>query len=171
MNKLLLFSLLLSACGTQSFTTIKGDKGDSGIIGLTGLNGHSAAMSQVLADSSVCSNGGYVLSLGVDLNNDSVLQASETQSVSVVCNGLNGEQGAQGIAGVNPTPITVVPLCPGINSYPGVFIEVGLCINNNLIGVYSANGGFATTLSSGSYSSNAIGSSCNLTINGCTVTH
>lgn len=84
--------------------------------------------------------------------------------------GINGTDGAQGPAGADGTAVTIVPLCPGVSNY-GAFVEVGMCINGKLYGVYSANGGFLTLLSDGAYRSNAIGSACDLTVHGCTVTH
>lgn len=87
--------------------------------------------------------------------------------------GAPGESivGPQGPAGLDGTQITIVPLCPGVTTYPGVFIEVGMCIDHKLYGVYSYANGFLTYLPSGQYSSNAIGSACSLTVSGCTVTH
>lgn len=85
--------------------------------------------------------------------------------------GSTGPQGPQGPAGADGQPAQVVLLCPGVSNY-GTFVEVGLCINNRLYGVYSANGGFLTELAPGSYTSNAIGSACNLTVqDNCVVTH
>ncbi len=84
--------------------------------------------------------------------------------------GNSGEVGAIGPSGADGTVVTIVPLCPGVSNY-GAFVEVGMCINGKLYGVYSANGGFLTLLADGAYSSNAIGSACNLTVNGCTVSH
>lgn len=78
--------------------------------------------------------------------------------------GIDGQTGAQGPAGVDGQTATVVQLCPGTTSYPGIFIEVALCINNELYGVYSANGGFLTKLTQGNYYSNGIGSACNFTV-------
>lgn len=75
-----------------------------------------------------------------------------------------GPVGPQGPSGSDGTEIVVVKLCPGNTSYPGVFVEVGVCINNKLYGVYSANGGFMTELPPGNYQSNAIGSACNLKV-------
>lgn len=78
--------------------------------------------------------------------------------------GVDGHAGATGPAGADSTIATIVQLCPGAPSYPGVFVEVALCINNELYGVYSANGGFLTKLPPGYYNSNGIGSACNLTV-------
>lgn len=86
--------------------------------------------------------------------------------------GLKGDTGASGHDGQNATPVTIVQLCPGVNSYSVIFVEVGICLQGKLYGVYSANGGFLTELLPGTYSSNAIGSACNLTIGAnCVVTH
>lgn len=85
--------------------------------------------------------------------------------------GEQGEMGPRGATGADGQPAQVVPLCPGISNY-GAFVEVALCINNNLYAVYSANGGFLTYLAPGNYSSNGIGSACNLTVhNNCVVTN
>lgn len=87
------------------------------------------------------------------------------------CNGETGPQGLQGPQGANGAAATVVPLCPGVSNY-GVFVEVALCLNDSLYAVYSANGGFLTLLAPGNYSSNAIGSACNLTVAAhCKVSH
>jgi hypothetical protein len=87
--------------------------------------------------------------------------------------GIQGEQGstgAQGPRGADGTTITIVQLCPGAPSY-GTFVELAQCINGKLYGVYSANGGFLAYFADGNYTSNGIGSACNLTVSGCTVTH
>lgn len=84
-----------------------------------------------------------------------------------------GQQGAAGTPGLNgsdgqngqdATPVTVVQLCPGVTTYASVFVEVALCLNGSLYGVYSANGGFLTYLPPGAYNSNAIGSACSLVV-------
>lgn len=81
-------------------------------------------------------------------------------------------QGEQGPPGTPASARVFVQLCPGTQSYPGVFIEYAECINDNLWGVYSANNGFYTFFPPGNYSSNALGSACNLTIQPhCVVTH
>lgn len=86
--------------------------------------------------------------------------------------GAKGDTGASGHDGQNATPVTMVNLCPGVSTYPGVFVEIGICLQGKLYGVYSANGGFLTELPPGTYSSNAIGSACNLMIGAnCVVTH
>lgn len=84
---------------------------------------------------------------------------------AVGATGAQGIQGAQGPAGANGTVITPVEFCPGVTPvYPSVFPEYGLCINDQLYGVYSANDGFMALLPPGAYTSNAVGSACNFTI-------
>lgn len=80
---------------------------------------------------------------------------------------LRGPQGPQGVAGpAGPASgfTGTVQLCPGAPTYPSVFPEVGLCINNELYGVYSINDGVLVKLPPGRYSSNSLGSRCSFTI-------
>lgn len=86
-------------------------------------------------------------------------------------NGQDGAQGPQGLPGAPGSTITEVQLCGGCQAaYPSVFPEIGLCIDNKLYGVYSANGGFMVELPPGTYSSNGINCSCTLTVaSGCIV--
>lgn len=84
--------------------------------------------------------------------------------------GPAGNTGSSGVGMVGPTGadgtiITPVQFCPGPSIYPSNFPEYGLLINGKVYGVYSANSGFLAYLPPGEYTSNAIGSSCNFTIN------
>lgn len=85
--------------------------------------------------------------------------------------GIIGPQGIPGVPGNPGTLVTFVKLCPGSSSYPTVFIEYALCVNNSLFAVYSANGGFGILVPDGYYTSNGIGSSCNFHVNGCTISY
>lgn len=91
-------------------------------------------------------------------------------------NGKDGKDGqpgetVQGPPGVDATPVIMVKLCPGENTYPSVFVEYAFCIQSKLYATYSANGGFSTYLPPGQYNSNAVGSSCTFTVaEGCQVT-
>lgn len=166
---LVVMMFLVAGCGRSALFVSKGDP----VVGPAGQNGHSAVLSQVSADSTVCPNGGSVLTGGVDLNDNGALDPSEVTTVAPACNGSPGPMGTAGVNGsngTNATPITVVNLCPGVSNYDA-FVEVGLCISGKLYGVYSSQGGFMTYLADGNYSSNAIGSACSLTVTGCTVTH
>ncbi len=79
--------------------------------------------------------------------------------------GATGPEGPQGPAGANGTVITPIQFCTGTPSYPSTFPEYGLLINGRIYAVYSANDGFLTYLPPGEYYSNAIGSSCDFTVN------
>lgn len=86
--------------------------------------------------------------------------------------GLPGLIGPTGPGGTAGSTITFVNLCPGVTVYPTAFVEVAMCMNGDLYGVYSANSGFMTYLPPGNYTSNAIGSACNLTVlSNCQVSH
>jgi hypothetical protein len=76
--------------------------------------------------------------------------------------GLNGNDGRDG---TDASPVVPVALCSDTPTYPSVFVEYAFCIDHNLYAVYSDRGGFATLLTPGAYRSNAIGSSCNFTVN------
>lgn len=143
----------------------KDGKNGQSITGPAGEPGHTPVIIERPATALECPTGGVVLIL--DLGNP-----------NVICNGLDGVAGPiggigpQGVPGQDVTPVSLVKLCPGTSVYPSVFIEYGLCIADQLYGVYSVNDGFLALLPPGNYVSNAIGSSCNLTIGlHCQVTH
>jgi hypothetical protein len=114
----------------------KGRQGDPGI------DGASPIVKTSPADVIECPNGG--------------VEVSVNGNVTVICNGQNGQPGTQ---------VTMIRFCPNVTpSYPSTFPEYGFCIDNNMYGVYSTNGGFLSLLPPGLYISNAVGSSCNFTI-------
>lgn len=113
----------------------KGQTGDQGIAG-TPTPVYSAP-----ADLLQCPTGGVAVTIGTN--------------ITVVCNGADD---------TDSTPVTMVQFCSGTPTYPSVFIEWGLCIDNEIYGVYSANGGFLTKILPGAYLSDAIGSTCNFTV-------
>jgi hypothetical protein len=78
--------------------------------------------------------------------------------------GDKGDKGDQGNPGVDPTPTTIVKLCPGFTQFNSIYVEVALCIQGKLYGVYSANGGFMTEIVPGTYFSDGVGNSCNVTV-------
>ena len=87
-------------------------------------------------------------------------------------NGAAGTPGAPGHDGANPTPTSIVPLCLGVPTYGTTYVEDAICLQGQLYGVYSANGGFLTQLPPGAYTSSGIGSSCNFTVGAnCSITH
>jgi hypothetical protein len=109
------------------------------------------------------------------IQNGIVISCPNSTPVTITdgINGLNGMDGLPGSPGTNGTIITVEQFCPGVDSsYPSTFPEVGLCINNNIYAVYSANDGFLTLITPGLYESNAVGSSCTFTVgDNCEITN
>ena len=80
--------------------------------------------------------------------------------------------GLQGPSGVDIASVMPIQFCHSsfVPSYPNSFPESGLCINEVLYGVYSANGGFLAELPPGTYSSDGINASCTFTIEpGCVI--
>lgn len=163
--------LTLTSCGSGPQGGV-GPQGPVGPIGSQGPTGMSIVSATVPDTSGKCTNGGVVILMAQDAQRSGVWEPFDTnQSASIICNGVNGNNGTNGSNGVNATPVTVVKLCPGNISYPSVFIETALCLNNTLYGVYSVNGGFLTELSPGQYSSDGVGSSCTFTVGAnCTIT-
>lgn len=153
--------LALVAC-----TGPQGDPGES-IIGPPGSPGMSSFISVLPATLAECPNGGTRFITTSPVRNKGREGYHPFTATALVCNGsdgMPGPQGLQGDAGQDATPVAMVQLCPGVTTYPSVFVEYAACIGNKLYGVYSANGGFLAYLPEGTYTSNAIGSSCNLTI-------
>lgn len=150
---LLLLTVLLTACS--------GDRGEAGIQGIPGPV--TPVTSSPLEPSTTCPAGGMTITVGSTTTN--------------ICNGVigpagvpgevgnTGSPGADGSPGTNATPVQVVQFCPGVTVYPSAFLEIGLIINGALYAVYSVNDGFLSRIPPGSYSSNAVGSSCNFTVN------
>jgi hypothetical protein len=95
----------------------------------------------------------------------------------IISQGAANNSPSADIQCANGTEVTVeepqpVQFCgsTGVQSYPSTFNESGLCINQKVYAVYSANGGFLTYLPPGAYTSSGIGSSCNFTITtGCII--
>ncbi len=85
--------------------------------------------------------------------------------------GASGPQGLVGAPGQDASLVTLIKLCPGTPSHT-VFVEYAVCLQGQLYGVYSANGGFLTLLSPGDYTSAGIGADCSLTVSAnCVVSH
>ena len=105
-------------------------------------------------------------------NNISSCTVNQTNTGAIInCPDGSSVPISNGIDAIDGTLVTPVKLCTGTTSYPNVFVEYAFCIENKLYGVYSVNGGFMSYLPDGTYSSNAIGSACTLTVNACNVSH
>lgn len=84
-----------------------------------------------------------------------------------------GVQGTPGVPGQDASGVTAVPLCTGQTVYPTSFAEYGLCIGNNLFGIYwDGTNAWLTMLPPGNYTSTSTSVPCTLTIGAsCSVTH
>lgn len=112
--------------GSQGPAGNNGSNGSNGQNGLNGSNGHSAAISTLNADVSLCANGGSIISLGVDLNDNTVLELSEVTQTAVLCNGLNGTNAP-------PTAFTPVAIVNPCGDAPGIDDEVFLKLSNGTL--------------------------------------
>lgn len=138
-----------SVVGPQGAAGSNGIDGAAGVNGQDGINGLNGAAGPQGIQGIAGSNG---------------LDGLKGDTGDTGPMGPQGTPGSQGSAGTNATPVTIVNLCPGVTTYASVFVEVAICLDNKLYGVYSSLGGFMTYLPPGNYSSNAIGSACNLTV-------
>lgn len=106
MKNIIVIMLLagLTACGYgNSYLSgpmgPQGEKGDPGVSGEAGVNGHSVVFSTLDVATS-CSNGGRTILIGLDLNDNFVLDAADGNIQSnEICNGTNGSNGADGVDG------------------------------------------------------------------------
>lgn len=145
--------LSLIGCGDQmSIPGPQGSKGDTGAQGSQGEKGDVGEAGQTGAQGVAGATG------------------TTGATGSVGATGATGATGAAGNNGAPGTQITVVQLCGScVGAYPSVFPEIALCMNNKLLAVYSANGGFMVELSNGYYSSQGINCTCSFHVNGCSV--
>lgn len=76
--------------------------------------------------------------------------------------GPMGPSGSTGAPGQNATPVTTVEFCPGQGSTTyGHFPEYGLCIGNNLYGLYwDGKNAFLAEIVPGKYISTSTGLQC-----------
>ncbi len=80
----------------------QGTQGIQGIQGLTGNNGKNALLNTTaFTSSTLCVNGGTKIEVGIDADNNNVLDITEIDNAKTqyICNGTNGAQGIQGLTG------------------------------------------------------------------------
>jgi hypothetical protein len=105
----LVIALFLSAC--RGYQGVEGKKSLIDlIVEKPGLN---------------CSNGGYKIVSGVDLNNNNILDSNEIQTVKYICNGSNGANGSNSLAA-----LVSEPAGPNCNT-GGYKLNTGVDLNNN----------------------------------------
>lgn len=167
MKYLMVLLVLMSFMGCG-----KGPQGIPGSPGKDGENGVSIVYATVPAGAQCSSGSGTVILFAQDnMGTGAYVAGDEILSKVLVCDGAAGQTGAVGATGSDATPVMVVQFCTGFTqSYPNTFAESGICVNNEMLGVYSENGGFLAVLPPGNYSSDGINSSCTFTIGAnCTV--
>lgn len=167
MGYVIVILLLLTSCGYDT----QGPQGAPGAKGDTGSQGPAGAQGEVGLQGPQGQTGSQGPQGEIGLQGPVGSQGQQGIQGVAGANGTNGSNGVNGTNGANGTVIAPIKFCNNPPTYPSIFPEYGLCIDNVLYGVYSANGGFLAQLPNGSYSSNGINSSCSFTINGCTVTH
>lgn len=166
----------VGATGATGATGSQGIQGEKGDTGEAGANGHSAIVSQAPADSLVCTNGGVLISMGVDLNDNSTMEPTEVKQVATLCNGLNGSDGTNGQDGEDGedgqdavisqfAPIDLVNFC-GNSSL--AWSEVGFRLaNGTIVASFSENANGKNTrwtvIRPGSYITTD-GYGCNFTV-------
>lgn len=93
------------ATGATGDTGATGATGDTGATGSSGTNGHNSLYSTAAAGTDVCPFGGLVLSFGLDLNDNGVLDAEEAGAPQAICNGAPGSNGTNGSNGTPAAPV------------------------------------------------------------------
>lgn len=142
---------LMCACGSNGDLKLKVTvpaplQGDQGIpgesvqgeAGIQGNSGYNAVIDVVMTSS--CSNGGYTLLTATDSNENSLVDALDSNyKATQVCNGLDGSDGQDGSNGVNGTNgiLAIVDPC---GDKPGVHDEVLIRLaNGQLLASFSNN--------------------------------
>lgn len=154
MKSFILASIIVvafSACAAK-----EGPMGPQGSVGATGPTGATGAagvgcVATEIDPSPAAPNGGARITCG--------------DTSAVVLNGVNGAPG---------TVVEAIKLCPQAPSYPTVFVEYALCVDNDLYAVYNPSSGrdFLSFIPPGAYNSTAVGSACNFTVSGgCQISH
>lgn len=134
---LAMFALSLMACSNEIYRD-----GRNGDPGPAGPKGDSCTVTPAL------DNSGALISCG---NGSSVF----------VKNGANGSNGSNG---TNAVPVEFIKFCPASVPSYGNFPEYGIKVETKIYAVYSANNGFLTLLSPGTYVTASTGLNCNFTV-------
>ena len=153
--KKMLMGIVIVACLTGCGKPGKdGSSGVNGIGGLNGIDGSSCSAHAVLANPAA--------------PNGATLVECTNGTSNLVLNGINGVKGVDG----HSVSFDPIQFCPAAPHYPSTFPEVGFCIDDQLYGVYSANGGFMAVIQPGAWQSQGIGSSCSFVVEAhCKVHH
>jgi len=124
-----------------------------------GQNGHSVVFNIASAAKTQCVNGGSILLIATDKNDNAIYDNEDTNVQSaVICNGANGSDGTNGTNGTNapPTPFTPVGLIDPCGNAPNIYDEVFLKLaDGTLLASFSDNANGKNTrfsiITSGNY--------------------
>lgn len=103
-------ALALTACG-GGFKVVQATPG------VAGKNGHNSLVRMGQVDNTLCLAGGYSFNSGLDANDDGALDDAEIQSLSIICNGVQGLAGISGLPGKDGllpsgfVPVTILKPC------------------------------------------------------------
>ncbi len=90
----------MGATGPQGPDGAAGTTGEKGETGVAGSNGHSAAFNRIaMVPGPECAFGGTMLKYGVDLNDNGILEATESQGDLVLCSSICGNYQCGGSCG------------------------------------------------------------------------
>lgn len=156
----LLGVLTLTGCGNDGRDGINGTSGVNGLTSLVGLT-------RVSADPVLCASGsGTVITTGVDLNGNLILDNDEVQQTSVVCDGTNGVNGTNGAPASQYAVLKLIDPC---GDAPGIYDEIGLrLVNGTIVFLFADNAAGnnprLSVIGPGSYVTTD-GSNCHFTVN------
>src|SRR5690554_2251788 len=133
-------SLVLTACGgsgssdaSNTTDTVTG----AGSSNTTVVTAASLLTSATAIDASEqCPAGGYRFDVGIDSNNNKILDQAEIQNTSEICHGTDGKNGIDGKDGKNgKTVLTTMVEIQSSETCPtgGYLVRSGLDLNDNKI--------------------------------------
>ena len=143
------------ANGVNGISGTNGSNGSNGINGADGVGSIDALLSLVSEASGInCTVGGSKVNVGLDLNRNQILDASEILSSTFICNGSNGLVGATGATGINGATGAVG--ATGAAGTNGVVGATGATGAVGATGASGANGVVGTTGATGSAGTNGL---------------
>jgi len=170
--QIIIMSLLLAAC-CRPKDGRDGLSGVSGRDGRDGSNGHNALVvtENILETNEII---GQLLRFGTDLNDNGILEASETSQTATIMNGKDGQNGINGVNGINgadapPTAFTPISILNPCGNNPAIVNEIFLKLSNGtIIASFSQNASGLNTrwavLTVGTYQTTD-GDACTFTLN------
>lgn len=116
--------------------------GPQGLPGENGENGQSTLMDTASASSVLCPNGGQQIFIGLDTNENAVLDSIEVTGSFVVCNGDDGATGPSGLPINWLGTFSVPPTAPNVN-------DAYYFTPDNISFIYTASGIWDTLVAGG----------------------